>query len=188
MKDNKGMIPINIHASDFPIQDLLRYENLDSLRFYYMNTLKEANMIKYPKEAVIKDLNNNVVDLIKKILMSNEINMRSEYRQVMNNIDKGGHDLYDKYPVKIIIEPGKMMITKPIKIYCEEYYTLTLDNYMSRSFKKGAYETIKNRFQFIIQGIDMNNSKALAMPFLFYYLNLSSLDNFLYIILKSKII
>ena len=47
-----GPVPIIFHVRQIPDDKVLKYTSLDSLRYYYINSLKEANIIKFPFDKI----------------------------------------------------------------------------------------------------------------------------------------
>ena len=173
-----GPIPIFVHVRSMPTDQVLKYENLDTLRIYYINSLKEANLIKFPKDNKILHLNTKDTDMLKKIVYSNDEKMLKEYRIIMNVINGNGFEKINRYPVRIMFAKTTFMITKPIELVeGEDPMKLTIRDYLDKVLGKETVETLKTKCKIIVHGIEVEES----MRFLFYYLNFSYMDNFLYI-------
>lgn len=52
-------ISVIVHFRNFPENNLIRFKNIDSLKFQYMNSLKEANTIKFQSAKEILNLGTN---------------------------------------------------------------------------------------------------------------------------------
>lgn len=173
-----GPIPISVHVRSMPTDQVLKYENLDSLRLYYINSLKEANIIKFPLDNKILHLNKNDSDMLKKIVYSNDNKMIKEYRTIMNVVNGNGFEKINRYPVRLVFAKTSFVICKPMEFKPDEnVMTVTMREYLDRALGKETVDTLKGKCTIKVHGIDVEES----MPFLFYYLHFSYMDNFLYV-------
>jgi autophagy-related protein 5 len=87
-------IPIHIivHFRLFPDNSLVRFKGVDSLKFNYMNSLKEANTIKYSSSKEIMNIPTNETMKLLNVVFSNGNKMFREYwdlnrKFIDNNLD-----------------------------------------------------------------------------------------------------
>ena len=177
---NSGPILFYVHVRSFPTDEVLKYESLDSLRYYYINSLKEASITKYPQDNKILKLNTTDTNKLKEVVYSNDPKMIKEYRNVMNVISGNGFEKVSRYPVKLIFCQTKICVTKPIEIK-EEESKMTMKEYFSKVLGASC-EKLKEACDIIIHGVPVEEE----MPFLFYYLNFCYMDCFLYICFVEK--
>lgn len=173
----QGPIPIYVHSRLIPLDKVISYDSMDSLRFYYFSSLKEANTIKYPKVNEIMNLSSNDTNTLRKIVYSNDPNLIREYRTIMNSINVNGFNTVEKYPVKLIFDSLNMIFTKPFDIKSQQSTNITLKDYFNTVLTEEIYLKLKQEYKVIIHGIEVDES----MPFMFYYNHFSCMDNFLYI-------
>lgn len=178
----KGPIPIYVHSRLIPLDKVLSYQSLDSLRFYFINSLKEANKIKFSKENVVLNLSVNDTQALRKIAYSNDVNLIREYRNIMNTLSGNGFNPVEKYPVKLIFDSMEFILTKPFCLDNSNSMEATMKDYFNAVLTKDVYEKIKEKYEIIIHGIEVEES----MTFLYYYNHFSAMDNFLYIIFVEK--
>ena len=176
----KGPIPIYVHVRNIPKDKVLTYEGLDTLKKYYFAAIKEANMIKFPKEQKILNLDLDDTKLLNKIINSDERNVIIDFRKVMNHVHS--NSVIEKYPVRLIFNKTDLIITKPINVPIENINTYTLKNYLTDVFGEELYNLLKEKTKIIIHGLEIEE----RISFLFYYLNFSYMDNFLYIVFYEK--
>jgi hypothetical protein len=74
-------LPINIiaHFSSFKEDSLVRYKGIDSIRFYYKNSLKEANTIKFSSSKIILDLPTEKTNTFFDIVCNNGVGQYKEF-------------------------------------------------------------------------------------------------------------
>ena len=177
-----GPVPIIVHVRQIPDDKVLKYTSLDSLRFYYINHLKEANIIKFPKENKIINLNPQDTSKLKEIVYSNDPKMIKDFRQIMNVINDNGFVPFAKYPVKLVFSQTDIVLTKPIEISQNAFSTFTMGDYLKKVLGNDNYEDLKKLCNIIIHGIEIEEN----MNFIFYYSNFLYMDNFLYISFVEK--
>ena len=177
-----GPVPIIVHVRQIPDDKVLKYTSLDSLRFYYINTLKEANIIKFPKENKIINLNPQDTSKLKEIVYSNDPKMIKDFRQIMNVINGNGFVSFAKYPVRLVFCQTDIIMTKPIEVPQENISTFTMGNYLKNVLGESNYEELKKICNVLIHGMEIEED----MSFIFYYSNFLYMDNFLYISFVEK--
>ena len=177
-----GPVPVIVHVRQIPIDKVLKYTSLDSLRFYYINSLKEANIIKFPKENKIINLNPQDTSKLKEIVYSNDPKMIKDFRQIMNVINGNGFVSFAKYPVRLVFCQTDIILTKPIEVPQENISTFTIGNYLRNVLGENNYEELKKICNVIIHGMEIEEN----MSFIFYYSNFLYMDNFLYISFVEK--
>lgn len=177
-----GPVPVIVHVRQIPIDKVLKYTSLDSLRFYYINSLKEANIIKFPKENKIINLNPQDTSKLKEIVYSNDPKMIKDFRQIMNVINGNGFVSFAKYPVRLVFCHTDIILTKPIEVPQENISTFTIGNYLRNVLGENNYEELKKICNVIIHGMEIEEN----MSFIFYYSNFLYMDNFLYISFVEK--
>ena len=177
-----GPVPIIVHVRQIPDDKVLKYTSLDSLRYYYINSLKEANIIKFPKENKIMNLNPQDTGKLKDIVYSNDPKMIKDFRQIMNVINDNGFVPFAKYPVKLVFSQTDIVLTKPIEISQNAFSTFTMGDYLKKVLGNDNYEDLKKLCNIIIHGIEIEEN----MNFIFYYSNFLYMDNFLYITFVEK--
>lgn len=94
---SKGPITLTVRFREIPKDEVVQYESLDTLRFYFMNAIKEADVIRYPTDKKVFNLKTNDTDRLKKIIYENSPKNITDYRKIMN-FDKK----LNKYPVKLV--------------------------------------------------------------------------------------
>ena len=176
----KGPIPFYVHVRNIPKDKVLTYEGLDTLKKYYFAAIKEANMIKFPKEQKILNLDLDDTKLLNEIINSNQRNLIVDFRKVMNKVHS--NSIIEKYPVRLIFNKTDLIITKPVNVPNEKINTYTLKNYLIDVFGEELYNLLKEKTKIIIHGLEIEEQ----ISFLFYYLNFSYMDNFLYIVFYEK--
>lgn len=176
----KGPIPFYVHVRNIPKDKVLTYEGLDTLKKYYFAAIKEANMIKFPKEQKILNLDLDDTKLLNEIINSNQRNLIVDFRKVMNKVHS--NSIIEKYPVRLIFNKTDLIITKPVNVPNEKINTYTLKDYLIDVFGEELYNLLKEKTKIIIHGLEIEEQ----ISFLFYYLNFSYMDNFLYIVFYEK--
>jgi len=174
----KGPITLTARVREIPKEDVLQCQSLDSLRFYFFNSIKEADAIRYPTDKKVFNLKNNETDRLKKLIYENNPKNITDYRKIMN-FDKK----ISKYPAKLVFCRTDVVIVKSIDIKEGEEKNYTIGNFLNDSLTKDVYEKLKEKCKIIIHGIEIEEN----MSFLFYYFNFSYLDTFLYISFVDKI-
>ena len=174
----RGPITLTVRLREMPSDTVLQYESLDSLRFYFFNAIKEADVIRYPMDKKVFNLKNEVTERLKNLVYENNPKNITDYRKIMN-FDKK----ISKYPVKLFFCRTDIVIIKSADIKDGEEVKYTIGNFLKEALNKDVYEKLKQKCRVIIHGLDIEED----MSFLFYYFNFSYLDTFLYITFVDKI-
>ena len=175
---SKGPITLTVRFREIPKDEVVQYESLDTLRFYFMNAIKEADVIRYPTDKKVFNLKTNDTDRLKKIIYENSPKNITDYRKIMN-FDKK----LNKYPVKLVFCRTDIVLVKPADIKEGEEKNYTIGNYLCDALTQNIYDKLKQKCKVIIHGIEIEEN----MSFLFYYFNFSYMDTFLYISFVDKI-
>ena len=175
---SKGPITLTVRFREIPKDEVVQYESLDTLRFYFMNAIKEADVIRYPTDKKVFNLKTNDTDRLKKIIYENSPKNITDYRKIMN-FDKK----LNKYPVKLIFCRTDIVLVKPADVKEGEEKNYTIGNYLCDALTQNVYDKLKQKCKVIIHGIEIEEN----MSFLFYYFNFSYMDTFLYISFVDKI-
>ena len=175
---SKGPITLTVRFREIPKDEVVQYESLDTLRFYFMNAIKEADVIRYPTDKKVFNLKTNDTDRLKKIIYENSPKNITDYRKIMN-FDKK----LSKYPVKLVFCRTDIVLVKPADVKEGEEKNYTIGNYLCDALTKNIYDKLKQKCKVIIHGIEIEEN----MSFLFYYFNFSYMDTFLYISFVDKI-
>ena len=175
---SKGPITLTVRFREIPKDEVVQYESLDTLRFYFMNAIKEADVIRYPTDKKVFNLKTNDTDRLKKIIYENSPKNITDYRKIMN-FDKK----LNKYPVKLVFCRTDIVLVKPADVKEGEEKNYTIGNYLCDALTQNVYDKLKQKCKVIIHGIEMEEN----MSFLFYYFNFSYMDTFLYISFVDKI-
>ena len=175
---SKGPITLTVRFREIPKDEVVQYESLDTLRFYFMNAIKEADVIRYPTDKKVFNLKTNDTDRLKKIIYENSPKNITDYRKIMN-FDKK----LNKYPVKLVFCRTDIVLVKPADVKEGEEKNYTIGNYLCDALTKNIYDKLKHKCKVIIHGIEIEEN----MSFLFYYFNFSYMDTFLYISFVDKI-
>ena len=174
----KGPITLTVRLREMPSDTVLQYESLDSLRFYFFNAIKEADVIRYPMDKKVFNLKNEVTERLKNLVYENNPKNITDYRKIMN-FDKK----ISKYPVKLFFCRTDIVIIKSAEVKDGEEVKYTIGDFLKDALTKGVYDKLKQKCRVIIHGLDIEED----MSFLFYYFNFSYLDTFLYITFVDKI-
>ena len=173
---SKGPILLTVRVREMP-NTVLQYQSLDSLRFYFANSIKEADVIRYPTEKKYFNLRKDITDkLIKIVYENNPLNI-TDYRKIMNFDTK-----ISKYPTKLVFCKTDIIITKCASIPEGEEINYTIKDFLKSALTQESYNKMKEKCRVIIHGIEVEEN----MSFLFYYFNFSYMDTFLYISFVSK--
>ena len=124
----------------------------------------------------------------------------------MNVVNGNGFEKINRYPVRLVFAKTSFVICKPMEFKPDEnVMTVTMREYLDRALGKETVDTINIQVSkdipaillaagmhclgcpasqeetleeaCMVHGIDVEES----MPFLFYYLHFSYMDNFLYV-------
>ena len=174
----KGPITLTVRLREMPSDTVLQYESLDSLRFYFFNAIKEADVIRYPMDKKVFNLKNEVTERLKNLVYENNPKNITDYRKIMN-FDKK----ISKYPVKIFFCRTDIVIIKSADVKEGEEVKYTIGDFLGDALTKDVYEKLKQKCRVLVHGLDVEED----MSFLFYYFNFSYLDTFLYITFVDKI-
>ena len=174
----KGPITLTVRLREMPSDTVLQYESLDSLRFYFFNAIKEADVIRYPMDKKVFNLKNEVTERLKNLVYENNPKNITDYRKIMN-FDKK----ISKYPVKLFFCRTDIVIIKSADVKEGAEVKYTIGDFLKEALTKDVYEKLKKKCRVIIHGLDIEED----MSFLFYYFNFSYLDTFLYITFVDKI-
>ena len=174
----KGPITLTVRLREMPSETVLQYESLDSLRFYFFNAIKEADVIRYPMDKKVFNLKNEVTERLKNLVYENNPKNITDYRKIMN-FDKK----ISKYPVKLFFCRTDIVIIKSADVKEGEEVKYTIGDFLGDALTKDVYEKLKQKCRVLVHGLDVEED----MSFLFYYFNFSYLDTFLYITFVDKI-
>lgn len=174
----KGPITLTVRLREMPSQTVLQYESLDSLRFYFFNSIKEADVIRYPMDKKVFNLKTEISERLKNIVYENNPKNITDYRKIMN-FDKK----ISKYPVKLFFCRTDIVIIKSADIKEGNEVSYTIGDFLKDALNKDVYEKLKAKCRIVIHGLDIEED----MSFLFYYFNFCYLDTFLYITFVDKI-
>ena len=77
-------VPITIiaHFRNFPDNILIRFKNIDNLKFQYMNALKEANTVKFQSSKDILNLGTNETLKLVDIVLNDGFKLYREYWEI----------------------------------------------------------------------------------------------------------
>lgn len=77
-------MPIHIiaHFRSFPESQLIRFKGRDSLKFNFMNSLKESNTIKHGSSKEVLNLSTSETMKLLDIVFSNGIRMFRDYWEI----------------------------------------------------------------------------------------------------------
>ena len=174
----KGPITLTVRVREIPKNQVLEYQSLDSLRFYFFSAIKEADVLRYPQDKKVFNLKNNETDRLTNIIYENNPKNITDYRKIMN-FDKK----ISKYPVKLFFCRTDVVIIKYADIKEGQELTYTIGNFLDDALTKNIHDKLKEKCKIIIHGIEIEEN----MTFLFYYFNFSYMDTFLYISFVDKI-
>ena len=174
---SKGPISLTVRVRDIPSDVVLQYKSMDTLRFYFINSIKEADVIRYPTDQKVFNLKKEITDRLIQIVYDNNPLNITDYRKIMN-FDKK----ISKYPAKLIFCKTDMVLTKSAEIKEGEEKNYTMKDFLNNALTEDVYKKLKEKCRIVIHGIDVEED----MSFLFYYLNFSYMDTFLYITFVSK--
>ena len=173
----KGPITLTIRVREIPKNVVLQYKSLDSLRFYFINSIKVADIIRFPRDKKVFNLKKNETDRLTNIIYENNPKNITDYRKIMN-FDKK----ISKYPAKLVFCKTNYVIVKAAEIEDGKELTYTMGDFFINSLSKEVYEKLKEKCKIIIHGIEIEEN----MSYLFYYFNFSYMDTFLYICFVEK--
>ena len=172
---SKGPITLTVRVREIPKDVVLQYESLDSTRFYFFSAIKEADVIRYPKDKLFFNLKNT--NEIKEMIYENNPKNITNYRKIMNFDQK-----ISKYPVKLVFCRTDYVIVKAAEIKEGEERNYSIGQFLIDSLSQDVYNKLKERCKILIHGIAIEEN----MSFLLYYFNFSYMDTFLYITFLEK--
>jgi hypothetical protein len=183
-------IPIHIiaHSRSFPDNQLIRFKGMDSLKFQFMNSLKEANTIKYSSSNEVLNLPTQETMKLFEIVFNDGIKMLREYNQINHRFLGDNIDNLKKLPIKLIFGQTEVILNKPLAIYTEKenylsyYAEYSLGSFLRDNLASGIYEMLVENTRIIIHGVEID----LRLPVLFLYMNFAYMDNYLYITFANK--
>ena len=173
----KGPITLTVRLREIPKNIVLQYESLNSLKFHFFNSIKAADIIRYPMDKKVFNLKTNETNRLRDIVYENNPKNITDYRKIMN-FDK----IISKYPVKLIFCQTDYIIAKSAEVKNGEEESYTIGNFLKDSLSQSVYDKLKEKCKIIIHGIEIEEN----MSFLFYYFNFSYMDTFLYITFVEK--
>lgn len=174
----KGPITLTVRVRDIPEDKVVKYTSLDSLRFYFISAIKEADVIRYPMDKKVFNLKINESERLKKLIYENNPKNITDYRKIMN-FDKK----IAKYPTKLFFCRTDIVMIKAADIKEGQENSYTLGDFLSDALNKDVYNKLKEKCKIIIHGIEIEEN----MSFLYYYFNFNYMDTFLYISFVDKI-
>ena len=174
----KGPITLTVRVRDIPENKVVKYTSLDSLRFYFISAIKEADVIRYPMDKKVFNLKINESERLKKLIYENNPKNITDYRKIMN-FDKK----IAKYPTKLFFCRTDIVMIKAADIKEGQENSYTLGDFLSDALNKDVYNKLKEKCKIIIHGIEIEEN----MSFLYYYFNFNYMDTFLYISFVDKI-
>lgn len=115
-------VPINIiaHFRSYPDTQLIRFKSIDSLKFNYMNSLKEANTIKYGSSKEILNLPTNDTMRLLDIVFVDGHKMFREFWNINQNFLDNNIENIKKHPIKIVFNKTDIILNKPLIINTEK--------------------------------------------------------------------
>ena len=174
----KGPITLTVRVRDIPEDKVVKYTSLDSLRFYFISAIKEADVIRYPMDKKVFNLKINESERLKKLIYENNPKNITDYRKIMN-FDKK----IAKYPTKLFFCRTDIVMIKAADIKEGQENSYTLGDFLCDALNKDVYNKLKEKCKIIIHGIEIEEN----MSFLYYYFNFNYMDTFLYISFVDKI-
>lgn len=98
------------HVKNLPEQEIVRYKSVDSLRFYYLNSIKESFTIRYGTSKGILNLSTRETEKLVEIANSPKKNFK-EFWEIISSATK---DLkIVKFSVKFVFDKTNLIINKP---------------------------------------------------------------------------
>ena len=179
-------LPIHIiaHFRSFPEASLVRFKGRESLKFYYMNSLKEANTIKFGSSKEVLNLPTSETMKLLDIVFNNGKKSCREYKEIIKKIE--AESIYKKLPVKIVLNRTEIVLNKPLVINSEnsrEFYdAYSVESFLIDNLSEEAVRKVKQHGRVVVHGLEVD----LDFPILFLYLNMCYMDTFLYITIGNK--
>eukprot|EP00340_Litonotus_pictus_P007084 CAMPEP_0170522254 /NCGR_PEP_ID=MMETSP0209-20121228/7714_1 /TAXON_ID=665100 ORGANISM="Litonotus pictus, Strain P1" /NCGR_SAMPLE_ID=MMETSP0209 /ASSEMBLY_ACC=CAM_ASM_000301 /LENGTH=252 /DNA_ID=CAMNT_0010809685 /DNA_START=26 /DNA_END=784 /DNA_ORIENTATION=+ len=168
-------IYITAHFRNFPEQQLIRYKNLDTLRFYYLNSLKEACTLRNGSAKEVLNLSTRETNKLLEIVF-NPNKMFKDFWDLQSQIfDKS---INKRFPAKFVFNKTDIVLTKPFNVWEENSLDLDLKHFILSSFDKEATEHMLSPDCKILIN---SNEFDLSTPMIFLVANFSYMDMFLYI-------
>ncbi|KAN0024023.1 hypothetical protein ACTFIV_008416 [Dictyostelium citrinum] len=141
---------IVVHFQSYPDRILLRCPNIESVRTYYKNVLKEANFIKQGDITKINNLNINQSNDLWDGLKSHDYD---KFWSVNKKLIPNSSKEYKNIPIRLIIN-YKPPIQELIPVFDENSVELTLENLFSRI----PYESFSNFLNYSNNNNNNNNN------------------------------
>lgn len=172
---NEEILPISIvfRYKNFPEGQIIRYKDVETLRYSFINSIKESCIVKTGSAKEILNLSNKDTSRLMEIV-SNPVKMYREYV----NIEKIIYSnlTIKRYPVKVIFSKMEVILNKPFTID-EENSNL---NCSVKEFLIKAFPDSRLLSQFDVDVIIYGEKVDVEAPILYFILNFNMLDGFLY--------
>lgn len=170
-------ICITAHFRNFPESELIRFKGIDSLRFVFMNSLKEANTLKSTSAKDIINLSTKETNQLLDIVF-NPFRRFKDYWEINRRwLDQQLElDSKIKFPVKFVFNSTDTVLCKTYSPD-EKGTDLSLGDFIRNSFSEETNQHILTKSRILCLGIEFD----LNTPIAYIYLNFSCLDNILYI-------
>lgn len=168
---NQEELPIyfKCHLRNFPEASLVKYKK-DGLRFFYLNSLKEACTTT---NGNAKDIFNLSTRDTEKLLESLSTNYKL-YKEIVEKIQ-----ISNKFPVKFVFSKTDIVLNK-VFYFNEKETDFDLKHFILTAFDKQTCEMIFLS-KILISGIQFD----LSTPMIFICSNFRCCDLFLYIVIYS---
>jgi len=174
--------PITVHFQGFPSDQLLRCPDEDTIKSHFLNTLKEANYMKYG------DIDNvNALSVLEHTDLWAGIfrNEKERFWKISHKLNTRGMEHIVNVPVRIIRPQQRFMIQEPFPPKGPDGKDHTLADILEKLVPDVTITSngtqLTTRHNLLIQGI----VPTLDMSLLWLTSNLTNTDNFLYIIILS---
>jgi len=174
---SSGPLTLTVHIKDFPSEKVVQYTSLDSIRFYFINSIKEADLIRYPISKKVFNLKKDETERLVQII-SKERNI-TEYRKLINFEEK-----IVKYPDKLVFCRTDLVITKSVEAKKADNENYKMEQFLKDSLGDLIYNKLKDICKIIIHGMEVEEN----VSFIYYYYNFCYMDTFLYISFVDKAI
>lgn len=114
-------LPIHIiaHFRSFPENQLIRFKGIESLKFNYMNSLKEANTVKFGSSKDILNLPTNETMKLLDLVMNDGNKMFKEYLEITSKFNDNLDEI-KKFPIKVIFNKTDVILNKPLIIHSDK--------------------------------------------------------------------
>ena len=196
VKDHLDLpICVTVHFKHFPETSVLKYKGIESFRFYYLNSIKEACTIMLGSSKEILNLSTKDTNRLLEIAQFPQ-KKNKEFLELYNKIfenllsnvfNSNDFDKNTKYlfPIKFVFNNNDIVLTKPYDVQ-EHGLDCTLLEYISKVFEyKAAESIIKNINNKVCKLYIASIQFDLMTPIAFIVLNFSYLDCFTYIVINE---